>query len=424
MTEAAVEAKLLAEIARLAAMSEAAYEAERHTAAKELGVRASFLDKQSMKIRGDRGAGLQGRPLQLPDPEPWSKPVKGRLLLAGLTGFFTAHAHLPEWAASVLALWTVHAHCADAFQHTPRLNIRAATKGSGKSTVLDLLQMVVPRPLLAADVTPAVLFRLIEMARATVLIDEGDVVLDTRHDGGAKELCSVLNAGHMKGGQAVRCVGEDQTPRAFNAFAPTAIAGIGGLPGTLADRSIVIGMERAKRGEIRRPIRPRTRRSAERLARLASRWAADNAAGLADSEPDMGRLFNRTADVWRPLYAIAEAVGNNWPDLVRKASAALAPHDDDASLGEQLLADIRDVFNDEGNFDWIGSQHLVEQLIALEGRPWAELGEARRPLTKNLLARLLKQFKVKPCCVGPQEGRLRGYRRAAFADVFARQLSC
>jgi hypothetical protein len=100
--------ELSAECARLAALSEAAYEAERQAVAKRLHVRMSFLDKEVAKIRGEHVRRLQGRPLQLPNPEPWSKPVNGARLLAALTGFFAAHAYLAVRGAVLLALWTVH----------------------------------------------------------------------------------------------------------------------------------------------------------------------------------------------------------------------------------------------------------------------------------------------------------------------------
>ncbi|HZD29398.1 MAG TPA: hypothetical protein VE251_11985, partial [Xanthobacteraceae bacterium] len=37
----------------------------------------------------------------------------------------------------------------------------------------------------------------------------------------------------------------------------------------------------------------------------------------------------------------------------------------------------------------ITSADLVKALVAIEGRPWAELGKSRRPLTQNKLARML-----------------------------------
>ena len=65
-------------------------------------------------------------------------------------------------------------------------------------------------------------------------------------DSQQRRFAQLVKLGYKRGGQALRCVGDDFEPRAFNVFAPVVLAGIGGLPGTLHDRSIVTRMERAK----------------------------------------------------------------------------------------------------------------------------------------------------------------------------------
>ena len=89
-------------------------------------------------------------------------------------------------------------------------------------------------------------------------------------------------------------------------------------------------------------------------------------------------LFNREADNWRPLFAIAEAAGGEWPRRVREAATQAAAGSEAASLVEILLGDIRDMFtkrktNKVERPDGIPSAALVEGLVAIEGRPWAEL---------------------------------------------------
>ena len=44
-----------------------------------------------------------------------------------------------------------------------------------------------------------------------------------------------MNAGHKRGACAYRCEGEGKAVRAFHAFAPAALAGIGSLPATLRE---------------------------------------------------------------------------------------------------------------------------------------------------------------------------------------------
>jgi hypothetical protein len=146
-------------------------------------------------------------------------------------------------------------------------------------------------------------------------------------------------------------------------------------------------------------------------------------------------IYSRAADNWKPLLAIADAAGGEWPQRARDAASKshAAADVDDASMGELLLADIRDVFASEGEAPVadmfaakvdveISSADLVKGLIALEGHPWAELGKARKPLTTNGLARRLKPLGIAPGMTGPESARQRGYKLAAFEEAFSRYL--
>ena len=55
-------------------------------------------------------------------------------------------------------------------------------------------------------------------------------------------------------------------------------------------------------------------------------------------------------ECWRPLIAIAVAAGGDWPTKARSAALSLCQtaDDDDASIREQLLAHIKEVFDEFG----------------------------------------------------------------------------
>ena len=81
-------------------------------------------------------------------------------------------------------------------------------------------------------------------------MDEADTVLP-----GNEELRGILNSGHTRRTAFVlRTVGDNHEPRQFSTWAPLAIAMIGNLPGTLADRSIVLPMRRKRRDEKVKPL--------------------------------------------------------------------------------------------------------------------------------------------------------------------------
>ncbi len=93
-------------------------------------------------------------------------------------------------------------------------------------------------------------------------------------------------------------------------------------------------------------------------------------------------------------------------------------HDD--RLDDLLLDDIRVIFA-ERNADRMPSAELVEALVAMEGRPWAEW-KAGKPITANGLARLLAPFRIKPGTIRTSLGTPKGYQVAQFEDAFLRYL--
>lgn len=403
------------EIARLSKLNAKNYERERVEAAKKLGVRASVLDKLVKDSRPDEKTG-QGRGVKLAEPEPWASPVDGVKLVSELTFAISKYVVLSKNDALAAALWAIHAFCFDLFTCTPRLAITAPEKRCGKTTLLDVLAEVVPRSLPTAGISAAATFRTIEAFRPTLMIDEADTFL-----GEDDYLRGVLNSGHRAGGQIIRTVGDDFEIRAFSTHCPVAIAQIGKLPDTLADRSISISMKRRVPGE--KVARFRQGRTPELVeaARKAARWVADNAAAIQQCDPDIPEaIFNRAADNWAPLLAIAEVAGVVVAARAKEAALAACGITEDQNLKTMLLADIRTVFEDKA-CDCITSSDLVAALVALLDRPWGEINHGKA-LTQNGLARQLKGFGIKSGMVGPEHKRVSGYALKSFADSFNRYI--
>ena len=199
-------------IARLAKLPLAEYERARNGEATRMGWRVAILDRVVGATRGDHdgGAPKQGRALTLPAPERWPDPVDGAALLDRLAAFFARHVFLPAGAADAMAAWAVHTHCFTLFRHSPRLAFTSPERRCGKTTALDTTALVCCKPLPTANVTAAAVFRTIELAGPTLLIDEADTFLSDNED-----LKGILNAGHKRGGQVLRCVGDDAEVRAL-----------------------------------------------------------------------------------------------------------------------------------------------------------------------------------------------------------------
>jgi len=417
------EADADAEILRLAGLSVLSYGRQRPEAAKKLGVPVSWVDKLvrskqaeiSAQAAGESDIGGQGRAINLPEPEPWPRAVDGAALLSALVKAISRYMIMEPGAAECVALWAVHAHALDAFGITPRLSITSPRPQCGKTTLLDILYRLVVRPLLAGNVSAASVFRVVEVARPTLLVDEADTFLP-----GNDELRGILNSGHRRGGSVIRVVGEAMEVREFSTFAPAAIAMIGKLPGTLADRSIAIPLKRKRADEPVESFRYDRTQELDELARMCARWAEDNVERLRYADPAVPpNLYNRAADNWRPLLAIGDAAGGEWPVQARKIAGATVDADEAKRVG--LLADIRDVF-DEKKTDKIRSAELAAALVAMEGHPWAEYGRAGKPLTVNSLAKMLSGDSILPNTIRLGDGTAKGYERTQFEDAFVRYL--
>ncbi len=226
-----------------------------------------------------------------------------------------------------------------------------------------------------------------------------------------------------------RTIGDDHEPRQFSTWAPAAIAMIGRLLDTLSDRSLIISLQRRKASEKVDSFRSDRTEHLTVLARKMVRWAQDHGAKLAAADPDMGELVNRVADNWRPLFAIADEAGGDWPAQARQIGNAAVQAMRDQSINAQLFTDIKWIFDgcpgsDENTMptDRLASVEIVERLTRIEGRPWAEW-KGGKPITQNGLARLLGKFEILSGTVRFQSGQTaKGYYRSAFSDVFARYL--
>ncbi len=379
-----------AEIARLAALPLVAYEKTRADIAKRYGLRAAVLDKVVAAARPQDAPNGQGRSLELVMPEAWHEPVDGVALIAEIEAAILKYVIVPENRAFTVALWCLHSFCFDRFTCSPHLAITSPVKRCGKTTLLDIVGQLVPRPLSAANISASATFRTIEAARPTVLIDEADSFL-----GQNEELRGILNSGHRAGGQVVRTVGDDFEPRVFSTFCPIAIALIGKLPDTLDDRSIHVEMKRRAPSE--KVARFRLARATELVeaARKAARWVADNEDAVGKCDPSIPEtVFNRVADNWEPLLSIAEVVGGDVPERARKCALAAAGVEEETDYKTLLLTDIRDLFEILGE-ESVPSKRLVEALGDIEGSPWGECNHGK-PITQNWLARRLNQTATKP----------------------------
>jgi Protein of unknown function (DUF3631) len=337
----------------------------------------------------------------------WKPTGGGDEILNAVFAFATRFVSLSQAQACVVALWVAHTHSLEAADCTPYLSINSAEKQSGKTRLLEVLELLVFEAWLTGRVSSAVLARKIDAKHPTLLLDESDTAFGSEKEY-AEALRGVLNTGYRRGGASSCCVGQGAniTYKDFSTFCPKAIAGIGKLPDTVADRSIPIRLKRAQRGKVERFRKREAEREASNISVKLVAWCAENLDKLKEARPDFPpELSDRQADVSEPLLAIADLAGGDWPQAARRALVELCTkaQADDDSTGVMLLADIKVVLcprDDEGKpiarLDRIASSDLAKALGEMEDRPWAEWGKSQKPISQPQLARQLSRYDIHP----------------------------
>lgn len=362
----------LAEVKRLAALAPAEYEAARKDAAARLGWRASILDGEVTKARPRQPDG-DAKPETVETLDPWPDPVDGASLAEEIRDRLRAHVVFGAAGdADAATLWILGTYLMETWRLWPRLLITSPTKACGKSTLLEVIDAMAHRGFIAANASPAAIFRAIEAWRPTLLLDEADTWM-TQND----ELAGILNSGHTRRTARVIRVQEvngEHLPTAFSTWCPLVIAGIGAQRDTLMSRSVVIGLRRKLPDEAVTRLPFDLHAQLLRIRRQCARWADDNALtlGAMDLEPpECGD--DRRRDNWTPLARIAAVLGGPWPDRAAAAYAALAlTEDDDAEpAGVMMLRDIAELFAAR-RADRIASSEVVADLMMMDDRPWME----------------------------------------------------
>jgi hypothetical protein len=335
-------------------------------------------------------------------------------------------AFADEHQAIAVVLWVLHAWSFDAWSITPRLAVQSAEMGSGKTRLLEVLELVTPGAQRPANISPAALFRVIEAGTVTLLIDEVDTIFSPKASSSSEEVRGILNAGYRRGATVLRVEGDRKREvKAFPVFAPVVTAGIGTLPSTVQDRAIPIRLrKRAPHEHVEHFRFAVAARQGAALHDRAKDWADRTTTQLEHVEPTyLAELPDRQADSWTPLLVIADMAGPEWGSRARAAARALSRNvgdEDDMTIGVRLLADCRTVIGDD---ERIPTTKLLERLHGLEEAPWGDW--YGRPLDARNLARKLRPYGIRSRDVrygpGPDD-KAKGYRREDFGDAWSRYL--
>nr|WP_224278636.1 DUF3631 domain-containing protein [Streptomyces sp. LS1784] len=386
--------------------------------------------RQSESVSTACGDDVEAAPAEPAVPDgidlmPDTETTEGAELLAQLKARIARFVILPsEEALDATTLWVAATHLQGAWQHAPRLAVVGPAKRCGKSRLLDVLTETVHQALLTVNSSPAAVFRSITEEPPTLLVDEADTIFGSpKMAEKNEEMRGLLNAGHQRDRYVLRVVGNDHTPRRFHTFAMAAIAGIGDLPDTIMDRSIVIRMRRRAEGETVSPYRSqRDSPGFHEIRDRIARWTAPLGDRALRLEPSMP-VEDRAADTWEPLVIIADLAGGPWPRLARQACRRMVDSEVQAEEenlgGARILADIRRIFHANRELDSLTTDQLLRELNDNAEAPWAE--SARGGLSPRGLGSMLREFGITSGNVRLGDGTQRkGYTRHKFLDAWRR----
>jgi Protein of unknown function (DUF3631) len=359
--------------------------------------------------------------------------VQDAMLVQDIAAFLRRYVVMNESQATVVALWIVHTHCIDAAEQTPYLAITSPEKQCGKTRLLEVLEVLCARPWRVSLPSEAVLFRYVHATTPTLLLDEIDAVFNPRSADKYEAHRGLLNAGNRRGLTVPRCIGSSNKIVNFNVFCAKALAGIGTLPDTVADRAVPIRLARRSADE---QVEPFYRREAEAAAEVLTNrvetWVGrpGRLEQLRDARPEMpDELSDRMQDGCEPLAAIADAAGRG--EVARAALIELLSRervDDQETMRIRLLRDLKTIFDANGNSKGLATSEILAQLVTLEESPWGSY--YGRSLDDRDLAALLRHYGIRSTTIRPTVRKkadrnkkpYRGYKRDDLYDAWKRYL--
>lgn len=336
-----------------------------------------------------------------------------------------------EYYRYMFVLWAAHTWFMDAWNHTPRLLFVSPEAGCGKTTAMDVVEQLVPRPLSAADMSPASVYSCIDESmtyrggRPTIVLDELDTVFGEGKTRGSEDMRRLINAGHGRNEKVMRKINNKVKP--FPVYGAMALAGkmsIYDVPETVRTRCLVVPMQKSLPGKEFEPWDSFIHAAEAKPIRWALQCWAELVHGDVAEYRGLGRpmipegIRNREADICRPLLVVAELAGGHGPERARvTAVTAVTAMGASAipSEGIDLLVDIKAIF-DRLQVEVIFTTDLLAELASLDQR-W-------RRWDGKKLARRLHDYGMgqtnKTQRIGAKVAK--GYRREYFETTWMRYL--
>jgi hypothetical protein len=227
-----------------------------------------------------------------------TQPCACASLLGGVGALILACVDVSLDDASLIAAFVVSTWFIESLTVAPYLALVGPPR-SGKTTLLQVLNLICRQPLLTADITSAAFYEVYEKLSPTLLVDE------TLTAGNQRELFHLLKTGTTRGAVTLR---KGRQP--VKAFGPKVIS-CTELPKdpALNSRCVIIPMQETSRTNLAKPMDKKSLDKADVLQKQLLHHRLENyrSLSLPKVEGDE-RLHSRTRDLYQ---ALALPIGSN-----------------------------------------------------------------------------------------------------------------
>lgn len=296
------------------------------------------------RMRIDLGKTPKKVPIWKMDPEPWPEPVQLIDVVRELEALMRSVIYAPEEQCAAFAYFTLSTWFVNYCDFVPYGLITSAAPQCGKTILLTLFSKVVARPYLRGKPTAAQVYRAMNDAHPTFLLDEVDTYL--KKD---EEMQGILNAGNTRDTAIVsRCAPNTLELEDFDCFGVKIFSGIRSedVGAAFSDRCIIFRLQKKGREEKRLRVRDVAPTQFETLRRKMARLAEDYGERLkADREdlPFPDTFSDRDCDKWETLLRLARFVGDDEMRRLIKAALVLNGEKGEPTLEMRMLSDVREI---------------------------------------------------------------------------------
>jgi hypothetical protein len=362
-------------------------------------------------------------------------------ILAQVQQFLRRYIVLDDQYLLAASAWVMASWLSEIWSRFPHLAITSPEMRCAKTRLLEVLKVITRNSFYTTNLTPAVLYRLIEREEGllTFLVDECQSLsrLGSETSEVVREL---LNSAIEREAIVWRCGGaKNDKLIPFRMYCPKAFAMIGAPDPVLADRCLQVALRRKTKEEhverayldaIKADGAPIQQSLLDWSTKVIAEWGLERQGNVAEVYQKIKPFDienDRMAELLLPLQTVLTLEDETEALLGLQAYARSLDERDQLeesrTVGVILLAALRELFYPKVTGvrkDFLSTQEIVRRLIKREHEPWAEIGKGGTPLTPRALALLLRGYGVKP--KKDKDNTCQGYYRHDLEDSWKRYL--